>query len=137
MSAFNFNHLDMNADGTINVEETVETFREALELYKEETEERMMEVLVGVRDLLSASGSDKDGKPIKVSLDGLVGLMICRLLPKTPKEASEAKRIVEETVRDNTCTKDDLSKMFCSSTGKNGGYYLNGAHPANCPSSDE
>jgi len=119
-----FNYLVKNDDGTINIDLTVEAYREALENYVEETETVRDTVLATTTELLRMAGT-------KVPIDSAIGLCVCKLNPANVTSFAKSKKLVEGIIRDNTNGKNEESKRFCAATGKGGGLYLNKKHPAN------
>jgi len=119
-----FNYLAKNDDGTINIEDTVEAYREALENYVEETEALRDTVLATTTELLRMAGT-------KVPIDSVIGLCVCKLNPANVTSFAKSKKLVEGIIRDNTNGKNEESKRFNAATGKGGGLYLNEKHPAN------
>jgi len=106
-----------NADGSVDVELTLERFRSDLESWVKEHEEFEERVGALVDDVLENAGKD-----VKVPFNALVGLTMAGLSPETELYSGVQKK-VGEFIKDNTNKPREFSKRYCCTKGKNGGYF--------------
>jgi len=108
--------LELNSDGTVDIDATVDTFRDTIILMVDEEAEQREATIQAVDKVLELAQG-------KLAMDMLVGMVLSKL-QVTPENYRRDSVRVRNFIKDNLGEKGSNS-LYASAKGKGGGVYCN------------